>query len=243
MAWLDPIDYIETIPRATMFGALYWTDQHDRILCLRSARNPSIWQLAGGDFDHGDITPFDTARREGAEETGIAYTGPERVLLVQYLAESTAWPCPKVGFVFDTGQLTDDQIGAIRLDPARPGRAHRARCPLPRAVGEGARRGAARSPRPHRRSPPHGTHGHPGQQGSHGVSLVAGFFGLTERTVEPRPPLLPPCSGGRPASCAHWASVTWRRRGRRRRAARSVRPHWTSGASAASAGSSREWWR
>ena len=118
MAWLDPIDYIQTIPRATMFGALYWTDQRDRILCLRSARNPSIWQLAGGDFDHGDVTPFDTACREGAEETGIAYTGPERVLLVQYLAESTAWPCPKVGFVFDAGQLTDDQLGAIRLDPA-----------------------------------------------------------------------------------------------------------------------------
>ncbi|WP_052443225.1 NUDIX domain-containing protein [Streptacidiphilus neutrinimicus] len=118
MAWLDPIDYVQTIPRATMFGALYWTDQHDRILCLCSARNPSIWQPAGGDFDHGDITPFDTACREGAEETGIKYTGPEQVLLVHYLAESTAWPCPKIGFVYDASQLTDDQLGAIRLDPA-----------------------------------------------------------------------------------------------------------------------------
>lgn len=118
MSWLPPDEYVQTIPRATMYGSLYFTDEAGHPLGLRSVERAESWQMPGGNVEHGDATPFATAVRECREETGLAFAGPAVLLLTHYLAPEAAWPCPKIGFVFDGGVLTPDDLARISLDPA-----------------------------------------------------------------------------------------------------------------------------
>lgn len=51
------------------------------------------------------------------EETGLHFEGRELPLVMAHFLHPTAdWPMPKIGFVFDGGRLTADQLAAIRLD-------------------------------------------------------------------------------------------------------------------------------
>ena len=47
------------------------TDFEDRVLLLRHSYGPKVWALPGGGMDRGEA-PIDCARREVAEEVGIA---------------------------------------------------------------------------------------------------------------------------------------------------------------------------
>ncbi|MEU3299800.1 NUDIX hydrolase [Streptomyces sp. NPDC006678] len=83
----------------------------------RSAR-PVAWQFPGGNTDAGEV-PLETACREAAEETGLKLVQrPSRLLLTHYLHPGPRWPMGKIGFIFDGGNLTSDQLRGIRLDPA-----------------------------------------------------------------------------------------------------------------------------
>ncbi|WP_344939585.1 NUDIX hydrolase [Actinomadura miaoliensis] len=101
-----------------MYAALYFTDVHGNPFALRSAQKVEAWQFPGGNVEHGDITPFATAVRECREETGINFVEPPRLLLTHFLAPESGWPCAKIGFVFDGGVLTPDDLDRIVLDPA-----------------------------------------------------------------------------------------------------------------------------
>ncbi|MFI9237077.1 NUDIX domain-containing protein [Streptomyces sp. NPDC053079] len=112
--WLPPYEYVASLPKAAVYGCLYFTDIAGRPLQLRSAIHGG-WQWPGGDMDPGE-TPWETAVRECREETGIVFTGSPRLLATVFMPVGQ-WPVPKVGFVFDGGELTDEDIARITLDP------------------------------------------------------------------------------------------------------------------------------
>ncbi|MGW1074472.1 NUDIX domain-containing protein [Streptomyces sp. NPDC002537] len=113
--WLPPDQYVAGLPKAAVYGCLYFTDGSGRPLQLRSSVHQG-WQWPGGDMDPGE-SPWETAVRECREETGIVFTGRPRLLATVFMPIGH-WPVAKVGFVFDGGELADDDIGRITLDPS-----------------------------------------------------------------------------------------------------------------------------
>ncbi|MEU3607121.1 NUDIX hydrolase [Streptomyces sp. NPDC035033] len=116
--WLPPVEYVATLPRATAYACLYFTDATGRALQLRAARGEDVWQWPGGNMDPGE-SPWETAVRECREETGLVFTGEPRLLGTHFTGDRGAhWPANHIGFIFDGGELTDEQIAAVVLDPA-----------------------------------------------------------------------------------------------------------------------------
>ncbi|MGW4164666.1 NUDIX domain-containing protein [Streptomyces sp. NPDC004788] len=115
--WLPPAEFIATLPRATAYACLYFTDTHGRPLQLRAAFEPGVWQWPGGNMDPGE-TPWETAVRECREETGLVYEGEPRLLAAHFVTDrGEQWPANHIGFIFDGGELSDEQIAAVVLDP------------------------------------------------------------------------------------------------------------------------------
>ncbi|MCN9243660.1 NUDIX hydrolase, partial [Streptomyces sp. RY43-2] len=115
--WLPPAEYVAMLPKATVYGCFFVTDEADRPIQLRAARDPNVWQWPGGNMDPGE-TPWDCAVREGLEETGLCLAETPRLLGAHFLTERIDWPALKLGLVFDGGRLTAEQIDRIVLDPA-----------------------------------------------------------------------------------------------------------------------------
>ncbi|MER8046766.1 NUDIX hydrolase [Streptomyces sp. NPDC094032] len=115
--WLPVEEYAATLPKATVFGSLFFTDECDRPVHLHatySAEHP--WQWPGGTSEPGE-RPWDTAVRETAEETGLLVPGPAKLLAAVFGLPGAAWPYATSGFVFDGGRLTDRQVAGITLAP------------------------------------------------------------------------------------------------------------------------------
>ncbi|WP_063802398.1 bifunctional class I SAM-dependent methyltransferase/NUDIX hydrolase [Streptomyces albus] len=115
--WLPPEQYVATLPKATVYACFFVTDRDDRPIQLRSVRNPALWQWPGGNLDDPGETPWDCALRECMEETGLRIADEPRLLAVHFLPPTGGWTTHKVGFVFDGGQLDQDRIDRIVLDP------------------------------------------------------------------------------------------------------------------------------
>ncbi|MEV7673869.1 NUDIX domain-containing protein [Streptomyces sp. NPDC000963] len=115
--WLPPVEYVATLPRATAYACLYFTDTGGRPFQMRATYHSGAWQWPGGNMDPGE-TPWETAVRECHEETGIVFTGRPRLLGTHFTTDrGDDWPANHIGFVFDGGELTDEQIAAVVLDP------------------------------------------------------------------------------------------------------------------------------
>ncbi|MFJ8768973.1 NUDIX domain-containing protein [Streptomyces clavifer] len=112
-------EYAQTVPHHTVYGCLYIRDEHDRPVQLRSVYGSRLWQLPGGNLDAPGENPLQTAQREAVEETGLEL-GLDRpkLLLTHFLHAGSRQPLNKVGLIFEGGQLTANQLGRIRLDPA-----------------------------------------------------------------------------------------------------------------------------
>ena len=67
-------------------------------------------------MDDGE-TPWQTAVREAREETGLVITEQGPLLLTHFITPRANWPHSHIGFLFDGGTLTDDQLEHIVLDP------------------------------------------------------------------------------------------------------------------------------
>ncbi|MGX1541379.1 methyltransferase [Streptomyces adustus] len=116
---VPPSQYVQTVPHHTVYGCLYVRDEHDRPVQLRSVYGSRQWQFPGGNLDTQSEDPLQTARRETVEETGLELTlDTPRLLLTHFLHAGSRMPLNKVGFIFDGGRLTADQLRRIRLDPA-----------------------------------------------------------------------------------------------------------------------------
>ncbi|MFI7356193.1 NUDIX domain-containing protein [Streptomyces avidinii] len=115
--WLPPEEFAATLPKATFFGAVFFTDEEDRPVQLRATySNAHPWQWPGGVAEAGE-RPWETAVRECREETGIHVPGPPRLLATVFGLPGKDWPLATVGFVFDGGRLPPGQLAAIVLSP------------------------------------------------------------------------------------------------------------------------------
>ncbi|MHC5256239.1 NUDIX domain-containing protein [Streptomyces sp. UC4497] len=115
---MSPEAYVQTLPHHTVYSCFYLRDERDRPFQLRSVYQGRAWQFAGGNTDT-DEDPLETARREAVEETGLRLgQGHPCLLLTHYLRPTARWPMGKIGFIFDGGTLTSDQLRKIQLDPA-----------------------------------------------------------------------------------------------------------------------------
>ncbi|MFC0598183.1 NUDIX domain-containing protein [Streptomyces palmae] len=61
--------------------------------------------------------PWETARRECQEETGLILPEPPRLLATVHGLPGGGWPYSTIGLIFDGGRLTAQQIRRITLDP------------------------------------------------------------------------------------------------------------------------------
>ncbi|NUO45208.1 MAG: NUDIX domain-containing protein [Streptomyces sp.] len=112
-------EYAQTVPHHTVYGCLYIRDEHDRPVQLRSVYGSRLWQCPGGNLDSPGEDPLQTARRETVEETGLELAlNTPTLLLTHFLHAGPRLPLNKMGLIFDGGQLTAEQLGRIRLDPA-----------------------------------------------------------------------------------------------------------------------------
>ncbi|WP_078884164.1 methyltransferase domain-containing protein [Streptomyces sp. NRRL S-340] len=115
---MTPAEYVTTVPHHTVYAGLYVRDEHERPVQLRSVYGDRLWQFPGGTTDAGE-DPLETAHREAAEETGLVLgQGRPRLLLTHYMHPGPHWPLGKIGFIFDGGCLTAEQLRRIRLDPS-----------------------------------------------------------------------------------------------------------------------------
>jgi len=118
--WIPPEQYSAALPKSTVFACAMFTDEDDRLLQLLSVhhRRTEPWQWPGGNLDLERETPWEVAVRETREETGLNLPGPPRFIGTRFiLPRPPHWPYSHLGFVFDGGQLTRDQLEGIRLDP------------------------------------------------------------------------------------------------------------------------------
>ncbi|MFC3572447.1 methyltransferase domain-containing protein [Streptomyces yaanensis] len=116
---MTPSQYAQTVPHHTVYGCLYVRDEHDRPIQLRSVYGSRLWQFPGGNLDTQGEDPFQTSLREAFEETGLEIDpGTPKLLLTHFLHAGPRLPLNKVGFIFDGGRLTTDQLRRIRLDAA-----------------------------------------------------------------------------------------------------------------------------
>ncbi|MFJ9774430.1 NUDIX domain-containing protein [Kitasatospora sp. NPDC101157] len=121
--WRPVGGYLTTIARPTAYGCLLVTDPAGRVLGMRSTVDPGVWNMPGGNVEHGE-SPFDAALREAREELGLdlAAENPQvlrrRLVAVIHTQADADYPVPVAGYVFDGGTLTAEQQARIRLDPA-----------------------------------------------------------------------------------------------------------------------------
>ncbi len=108
--------YAETVPKFTAWACVFLTDQDGRPVQLRATYSPSHpWQFPGGTMDDGE-EPLQTALRDCHEETGLMVKGPLRLLASVFTPSGGSWPYGTVGWVFDGGFLTPEEIRSITLD-------------------------------------------------------------------------------------------------------------------------------
>lgn len=96
-------------PRAAT-GVLYF-DGSDRVLLVHPTYKPG-WDLPGGYLMPGE-TPTSALRRELLEELGTALPVGELLVVDWAPSESEG---DKILFVFDGGELTEQQLAAIHVD-------------------------------------------------------------------------------------------------------------------------------
>jgi 8-oxo-dGTP pyrophosphatase MutT (NUDIX family) len=132
-AWVSRDEYVQSLPKATVYACMYFTDASGQVLQLRSSYGVEQWQCPGGNMDGGE-TPWQTAVRETREETGLIITRQCPLLLTHFITPRKDWPHSHIGFIFDGG---DSHRRAARRHCARPERTYGVEGAKPRRVEDG----------------------------------------------------------------------------------------------------------
>lgn len=106
-------DYTATLARKRMAASVLFFDEAGRVLLVEPTHKP-YWELPGGAVD-ADESPYAAAGREIWEELGVSRP-VGRLLAVDWVP-----PRPDrtegVVMVFDGGELSTDDVAAIRVPP------------------------------------------------------------------------------------------------------------------------------
>ncbi|WP_211336228.1 NUDIX domain-containing protein [Nocardia tenerifensis] len=97
------------LPRKRMAAGVLFRDGADRVLLVQPSYKPNF-EIPGGAVE-ADESPWATAQREVREEIGCDYP-LGRLLVVDYVRPQDSRP-EGVVFVFDGGQLTEDDVAAM----------------------------------------------------------------------------------------------------------------------------------
>jgi ADP-ribose pyrophosphatase YjhB (NUDIX family) len=111
---IDFATYLAGLPRILAGANTLFRSADGRVLLVEpNYRDDGTWTLPGGtiESDQGE-TPRLAARRETLEEIGLDVT-PGALLAVDWVM-SPGRP-PLTSYLYDGGVLTDQQLGAIRL--------------------------------------------------------------------------------------------------------------------------------
>lgn len=106
-------EYVASLPRKRMSAGVLLHDDTDRVVLVEPSYKAQ-WEIPGGTVEAGEA-PWHAASRELAEELGIV-RGPMRLLVIDHehtrgdgMPEGVAW-------MFDGGQVREEDITAIKLD-------------------------------------------------------------------------------------------------------------------------------
>ena len=106
--------FIESLPKKCMGAGCLFFDQDHRLLLVKPAYK-STWEIPGGIVEQ-DESPKAACQREVGEELGLKRS-IGRLLVVDY-NYATAKKSESLMFIFDGGNLTQEEIDRIVLNPS-----------------------------------------------------------------------------------------------------------------------------
>ena len=106
-------EYYAGLPRKIIAAGALVLNSANELLLLETTYKPD-WEIPGGIIEAGE-SPRQACRREVQEELGLALACAQ-LLCVDYSPAHNGRP-EGVKFIFAGGQLSDEQLTAITLDP------------------------------------------------------------------------------------------------------------------------------
>ena len=102
---LSPAEFYATLPKHIAGAGVILHDGHGRVVLVRPRYRHDTWEIPGGAMEPGEH-PWQTARREVAEELGIDLA-PARLLVVDWVPAQPDGRPPLANFLFDGGTITE----------------------------------------------------------------------------------------------------------------------------------------
>lgn len=113
--WLPPSEYYASLPKCLAGAALLLHDAAGRLLIVKPRYRNDTWEIPGGALEPSEH-PWQTAKREAAEELGIDVS-PGALLAVDWVPAQPDGRPPLANYVFDGGVITEEWAREhVRLD-------------------------------------------------------------------------------------------------------------------------------
>lgn len=110
---MSSLEYQHTLPKKRMGSGALFFNQSNQLLLVEPSYKPT-WEIPGGVVEANE-SPRDCCEREIAEELGLTLS-VGRLLCVDY-NPTTESRLESLMFIFDGGQLSDQVISQITLQP------------------------------------------------------------------------------------------------------------------------------